>query len=233
VITRDDTRQPETSPRAYRQIRFVPPPGACDLLLVRHGESQPARIDQPFPMADGRADPPLAPEGLQQAELVGARLAAGPPIDAIFVTSLQRTAQTAAPLAARLGLEPRVERELREVGLGEWEGGLYRKMVAENHPIAQQMVAEQRWDVLPSAEPSEQFEARVRGAIERLAQAHPGQRVAVFTHGGVIGQALALASGSGRFAFIGADNGSISQLVVAGPVWAVRRFNDTAHLDRA
>jgi probable phosphoglycerate mutase len=220
-----------TSSKPYRQIRFVPPPGSCDLLLIRHGESQPAHVDRPFAMADGRADPPLAAEGAAQAELVGARLAAGPPIGAIYVTSLQRTAQTAAPLAARLGLVPRVERELREVGLGEWEGGLYRKMVAENHPVAQRMRAEERWDVLPGAEPSEAFAARVRDAIERLARAHPGQRVAVFTHGGVIGQALALATGARPFSFIGADNGSVSELVVAGPAWIVRRFNDTSHLD--
>jgi probable phosphoglycerate mutase len=55
----------------------------------------------------------------------------------------------------------------------------------------------------------------------------------VVTHGGVIGQALALASGSRVFAFIGADNGSISHLVVRGSQWVVRGFNDTAHLDAA
>jgi probable phosphoglycerate mutase len=200
------------------------------LLLIRHGESQRANPDQPFPMTDGRADPELAPEGVRQAGLVAGRLAAGPAIDAIFVTSLRRTVQTAAPLAARLGLEPQVERDLREVGLGEWEGGLYRKMVSENHPVAQHMRAKERWDVIPGAEPSAQFAARVRGGIDRLAAAHPGQRLAVFTHGGVIGQALALASGSRPFAFIGADNGSVSELVVAGQAWVVRCYNDTSHL---
>jgi 2,3-bisphosphoglycerate-dependent phosphoglycerate mutase len=230
VSSHEDSHQP---PAGYRQHRFVPPPGATELLLVRHGESEPAYPDAPFPMTDGRADPGLAPEGIRQAALVAGRLAAGPPIDAIYVTSLRRTAQTAAPLARRLGLEPRVEPALREVGLGEWEGGLYRKMVAEDHPVAQRMRAEERWDVIPGAEPGAEFAARVRGAIARLAAAHPGQRLAVFTHGGVIGQALALASGSRPFAFIGADNGSVSQLVVTGGQWIVRGFNDVAHLDPA
>jgi 2,3-bisphosphoglycerate-dependent phosphoglycerate mutase len=233
----DDARTqapPEAAPAGYRQLRFSPPPGACVLLLVRHGESQRAYPDRPFPVTDGRADPELAPEGVRQADLVAERLASGPAIDAIFVTSLRRTAQTAAPLARRLGLEPRVERDLREVGLGEWEGGgLYRKNVAENHPLAQRMRAEERWDIIPGAEPSAALAARVRGAIERLAAAHPGQRVAVFTHGGVIGQALALASGSRPFAFIGADNGSVSELVITGPMWIVRGYNDTSHLGRA
>ena len=202
------------------------------MLLIRHGESQPARPDQPFPLAGGRADPELAPEGAEQAERIARRLG-GQRIDAIYVSSLRRTAQTAAPLARRLGLDPVADPGLSEVGLGIWEGGLYRKMVADNHPIAQRMLAEERWDVIPGAEPGEEFAARIRGTIERLAAAHPGQRIAVFVHGGVIGQALALASGSRLFAFTAADNGSISEIVVAGPLWTVRRYNDTAHLEPA
>jgi probable phosphoglycerate mutase len=55
--------------------------------------------------------------------------------------------------------------------------------------------------------------------------------VAVFSHGGVIGQLMSQAVGGGRpFAFIGCDNGSISHLVSMGDRWVVRRFNDTAHL---
>jgi probable phosphoglycerate mutase len=214
----------------YRQHRFVPPPGATELLLVRHGESEPAQMDAPFPLTGGRSDPALAPEGAEQAELVARRLAAGPAIDAIYVTSLRRTAQTAAPLARLTGLAPRVEPALCEVGLGDWEGGRYRKMVAESHPVVLRMRAEERWDVIPGAEPAADFAARVRGAVTRLAAAHPGQRLAVFTHGGVIGQLMALASGSRPFAFIGADNGSLSHLVVDGDDWVIRRFNDTAHL---
>ncbi|PRX46735.1 putative phosphoglycerate mutase [Prauserella shujinwangii] len=215
--------------REYRQFRFQPPPEATRVLLVRHGESAPARPDSPFPLVGGQGDPELAPEGRAQAERVGNRLATEP-IDAIYVTPLRRTAETAAPLAERLGLRPSVEEDLREVHLGEWEGGLYRKHLADGHPLAQRLRAEQRWDVIPGAERAEAFAARVRGAVERLAAAHRGHRLAVFTHGGVIGQALALATDSRPFAFIGADNGSISELVIVGETWIVRRFNDTAHL---
>jgi len=184
----------------------------------------------PFALVGGHGDPPLSPLGREQAGQVCARLATAG-IAAIYVTTLCRTAQTAAPLAALLGVEPRLEDGLREVYLGEWEGGLPRKMVAEGHPVSQRMLAEERWEVIPGAEPAAEFAGRVRAAIERLAAAHPGQRVAAFTHGGVIGEALAQASGSRPFAFIGADNASISRLVVSGDRWIVRGFNDTAHLD--
>lgn len=214
----------------YRQFRFTLPPGGTDLLLVRHGESAPAREDEPFALVGGHGDPPLAPTGEQEAELVGERLATLP-IAAIYVTSLRRTQQTAAPLAKRLGLTPVVEPDLREVFLGEWEGGLFRIRVAERHEVAQRMYETQRWDVIPGAESTEDFRARTYAAVQRIATAHPDQRVAVFTHGGVIGQLMSIATGAEPFAFNDADNGSITQLVVADGRWIVRRFNDTTHLE--
>lgn len=206
------------------------PPGATDVVLVRHGASQPYLDGTLFPLVDGHGDPPLSAEGVEQARLVGARLAATR-VDAIYVSTLQRTAQTAAPLAERLGLTPLVEPDLREVYLGEWEGGIFRKMVASGHPVSLRMAAEERWDVIPGAEPSAELAGRVTAAIERIVTAHPGKRVVAVTHGGIIGAILAQATGSRPFAFLGAENTSISRLVVGQDRWVVRGFNDTAHLD--
>jgi probable phosphoglycerate mutase len=222
----------QDEPEEYRQPRFEAPPGSTELLLVRHGESAPARKGVPFRLVDGQADPDLAPEGREQADRVAERLAVAK-IDHIYVTTLVRTVQTAAPLAERLGMTPKIEAGLREVFLGDWEGGLFRQMVAENGEIAQRLWTEQRWDVIPGAEAADSFAARVRAGIERVAGAHPDQTVAVFTHGGVIGQVLALAAQSRSFAFIGADNASISHIVITPQAWIIRRFNDTAHLDPA
>lgn len=216
--------------REYRQPRFRRPPGSTELFLVRHGESEPAVPGRSFDLVDGHGDPALASEGREQAARVADRLT-DQGIEALYVSTLRRTVETAAPLAERLGLVPQVEPDLREVYLGEWEGGLFRQGVAENHPIAQELLAKERWDVIPGAEPHEAFVARVAAAARRIVAAHPGQRVAVFSHGGVIGQLMSQAVGGGRsFAFLGCDNGSISQLVAIGDRWVVRRFNDTAHL---
>ncbi len=117
----------------YRQHRFSAPPGSTELLLVRHGESEPAVPGQDFPMVDGHGDPALAPDGRVQAEQVGERLA-DQGLDAIYVTSLRRTVETAAPLVARTGLTPIVEPGLAEVMLGDWEGGSFRQHTAEGHP---------------------------------------------------------------------------------------------------
>jgi 2,3-bisphosphoglycerate-dependent phosphoglycerate mutase len=155
-----------------RQLKFAAPPGACRLLLLRHGETTPVR---------------------------------------------------------RLGLEPVVEPRLIEIDLGDRDGGECRRRVAAKDPIALRVTAEQRWDVIPGAERMERFAARVRDGIEAVAAAHPVQTVVV-SHGGTIGQALAEASGSRPLAFA-PDNGSISEIVVSGHEWALRRFNDVGHLD--
>lgn len=219
-----------TNSEEYRQFRFTLPPGATEILLVRHGESQPAREDRPFPKVDGQGDPPLAAIGEQQAELVANRLE-HEGLDDLYVTTLRRTHQTAEPLAKRLGVTPTVEAGMREINLGEWEGGLFRIRVAQQHPTAQEMFAKERWDVIPGAESTEDFAARIRESLIRIAAAHTDRRVAVFTHGGTIGQVVAMATGSRPFAFIDADNASITQLVVWDDRWLIRRFNDTAHLD--
>lgn len=199
------------------------------MLIIRHGESQPARPGQAFPLTDGHADPPLDEQGQHEAVHVAERLGREE-ISAVYVTSLQRTQQTAAPLAAELGLTPIVEPDLREVHLGEWEGPTFRIKMRLGDPLAKRLMAEERWDVIPGAEPIDALTSRVRAAITRIADAHPDQRVAVFAHGGVIGMICHLATESRRFAFVGAENGSLTHLVVSGDRWILRRFNDTGHL---
>jgi probable phosphoglycerate mutase len=217
----------------FPQSRFRLPAGASDVLLIRHGESASMPADDSYPRnAEGQADPPLSGEGREQAELLAERLAAVG-IDAIYVSSLRRTHETAAPLAARLGLTPVVDPDLREIFLGEWEGGTFRRLVAERDPRMRRLWHEGSWDVVPGAETGEAFAGRVRGALERVQAAHPDQRVAVVCHGGVIGQAVSLAAGAAPLAFMQCDNSSVTQLVLHGPLWIVRRFNDTAHLGPA
>ncbi len=216
----------------YRQSRFTRPQGGCEIILVRHGESQPADPDHPFDLVDGQGDPPLhVPDGVTQAEQACRRLiGSGEDWAAVYVTTLQRTRQTAQVLLDHLGVEPVVEADLREVHLGDWEGGEFRKRAAEMDPAVVEMWQTQRWDALPGAENDEAFAERVKRGIERIAAAHPDETVAVFTHGGVIGRIMAEASGSRPFAFNGSDNCGITHLVVHEDRWIVRAWNDTGHL---
>ena len=218
--------------QSYPQRAFAVPADATELIVIRHGASAALEQGKPFPLVGGHGDPPLAPDGLRQAEAVAERLG-GEPLGALFVTPLQRTAQTAAPLAAATGLEPAVLADLREVHLGEWEGGEYRIRMAERDPVAMRALTEERWDVIPGGEAMEKLQARVAAGLEAmLAAIGPGRAGAAVLHGGVIGELCRQVTGSRPFAFIHADNGSISRVVAfATGHRLLRSFNDTAHLD--
>jgi probable phosphoglycerate mutase len=212
-----------------RQARFRVPPGATQLLLVRHGESAPVSLDGPMPRCRGQADPALDPVGASEAEAVAERLA-GAPLAAIYHSPLRRAAQTAAPLARALGLEPVEDDDLREVFLGQVDGLNLGMLVQQGDERVRRALREQRWELIPDAEPQAAFAERVRAGIGRIVGRHPGQAVAVFTHGGVIGEVLAQATGATAHAFTQADNGSITHLVASLSRWTVRGFNDTGHL---
>ena len=217
----------------YHQRAFALPPDATEVVVLRHGASAAARPGESHELLEGRGNPPLADTGVQQAVLAAERLA-GERFAGLFVTPLRRTHETAAPLAEATGLEPEVVADLVEVGLGEWEGGEFRIRAQEGDPLVARALAEERWDVLPGAEPAEAIEERVRRGVAHVVErTGPGRSAVAVLHGGVIGELCRLATGARPFAFIHADNCSITRLVVWGDPdrpWMLRSFNDTAHL---
>ena len=216
----------------YAQRAFSLPPGATEIVLVRHGASAHVAPGELFPLTDdGWGDPALAPEGERQVEAVTLRLASEA-ITGLFVSGLRRTLQTAAPLAARLGLEPVVVRDLREVYIGDYEAGVFRIKQNEGDALVARVFAEERWDVIPNAEPIEVFAGRVRSGIETIVAAvGPDAGAVAIVHAGVVAELCRQATGSRPFAFINSDNASITRLVVLNDGrWVLRSFNDTAHL---
>ncbi len=131
---------------------------------MRHGASADAVEGETFEMVEGQGNPPLSETGRHQAERAALRLAQEP-FDALYVTTLRRTAETAEPLVERCGMTPAVEPDLREVFLGEWEGGLLRQKAADRDPLFERIMQEQRWDVVPGAESRSAFGGRLRAAV--------------------------------------------------------------------
>lgn len=228
---------PPTSPASaagpISQLPFSLPPGAIQIVLVRHGSSATHRSDANPATADGYSDPPLAQRGREQAQAVAARLAKGP-VTALFATTLRRTAETAAPLADLTGFPIQVIADLREIHLGEWEPDFSLRLAA-GEPLLRQVRQAGRWDVAPGAESMGAFSRRVAAGLDAVAEATgPGGTGVVFTHGGVIAEACRQVTGSEPLAFLQAENASITRLVrLPSGLRLIRTFNDTAHLDPA
>ena len=138
---------------------------------MRHGETEWNRIGR----VQGLSDIPLNETGREQARHAGRRLAAEH-CDAVATSPLSRAADTAAIVAAEIGLpEPEVVPALVERNYGEAEGLTGAEIDARFGGVVQ------------ARESREQVVDRVRPALLALAERHPDGRVLVVSHGGVIG----------------------------------------------
>ena len=152
-----------------------------ELILIRHGETEWNRQGR----FQGQQDSPLTPAGVAQAEAIGAHLRSQD-IAALYASDLGRTLQTAAPIAAATGLEVIPEAGLRERNLGILEG-LTRPEAEVRHAEAFAAYLARDPDyVLPGGESLRQLEDRSRTVLAALAARHPGQRLAVVSHGGLL-----------------------------------------------
>jgi probable phosphoglycerate mutase len=215
------------------QQRFSMPDGARQIVLVRHGSSVGPTINTLQLGELSLSDPELAPDGHVQAQALAEKLQ-HEPVAHIFITPLQRTHQTAAPLLAKTGLQPIILDDLREIHLGEWEHSFYDHAAAGNPLIAKAYV-EERWDVIPQAENSEHFAQRVsRGIAAIVEKTDPDTTSVAFSHAATISEICRQATNSRPFAFLGVENTSISRLIIRDDgAWQLRSFNDVSHLAHA
>ena len=152
-----------------------------ELLFIRHGETD-WNLQQRF---QGQIDVPLNRTGVAQAERVAARLA-GDPHDALVASDLARARETAAPLASAWRVAASYLEGLREQSFGILEG-LDVPTIKAHHADLWARWLEHRGDfALPGGESLRQFHTRVLATVRELAEAHPGRRLAVVTHGGVL-----------------------------------------------
>lgn len=192
-----------------------------ELVLVRHG--RPHRLE----VVEGRADPSLDDAGHRQAEAVG-RWLAEERIDALYSSPLARARETAEPLARALAIEPTVVDDV-----AEWDRDTNAYIPIEEMEEA----APELWDALLAGDlgalgvdlPA--FLGRVRRGLDGIAAKHPGERVVVVCHGGVINAYLADVLGLDRVLFFAPAYTSVHRVLVARDGRrGVGSMNETAHL---
>jgi broad specificity phosphatase PhoE len=212
---------------------LVPQTGVTELVFVRHG--QPERPG-PNPTRDDYADPPLAALGQAQAKVTAAALAAQP-LTAVYTSNTRRASGTAVPIAEAQGLEPVVYPELREFESFRDvpEGEPVRGWVSETlmRGLSERFVRERSWGCFPFSEGAAAFRNRVASAVETIAAAHRGERVAIVCHGGVINAYVAHIWEIRADVVFNAAHASISRILAAGDRRAVWVLNDFHHLTAA
>lgn len=170
------------------------------MLLVRHGKTPTTGSVLP-----GRASGlHLADEGRAQAEAVAERILAlheartsakdGTGVTAVYASPLERTRETAAPIAKALGLRTKTRRGLLECEFGEWTGReLKELMKLPEWKTVQQHPSGFRF---PKGESFGEMQARIVDSVNELVAEHPGEIVVAVSHADPIKAAVASALGT-------------------------------------
>lgn len=194
-----------------------------ELVLVRH--ALPVRIDA---TPDGRpADPGLAERGHEQAHRV-LRALAHDEVAAAYTSPAARARETAAPLVSALGLRPAVEPGIAEFDADETSYVPVEELRAADDPRWHALVAGdlQHATIDPVA-----FRNRVVAAVEGIVARHPGERVVLFTHSGVLNAYCGHVLGQPRALWFAPAYASVSRIGAARDGRrGVISLNETAHV---
>lgn len=209
--------------------------GATEIYLIRHADALPGVEEVVGGDYDAQA---LSELGRRQAQALGSRLR-DISLAAVYSSPIGRARQTAEAVATPHELDVRIEPELREVALGAIgpaaHDGLPPEEVAKLlkarlREIAVIAVTTGRWESIPGSEPSATLRARMLAAVQRLAIAHPGQRIAAVSHAGSINAYLAALLRLDHDYFFPAANTSVSVVRLKGERSMLFSLNDIAHL---
>lgn len=177
---------------------------------------------------DGAADRAAAGDGAD-SESGGRRGkgASAPKIAAVYASPLERTRETAAPIAHLLGQEVLVDAGLVELDVGDWTG-LELKAARKR----KEWTTIQRYPsgfTFPGGESFVAMQARITGTIDRLRAAHPGQTIVAVSHADPIRAAVAHAMGThlDLFQRVVVSPCSLSAIAYGDDGPAVLTVNDT------
>ncbi|MFD8602832.1 ribonuclease [Streptomyces sp. TSRI0445] len=201
------------------------------LVLLRHGET--ALTPEKRFSGSGGTDPELSAVGRGQAERAAEHFAALGTVQEIVSSPLRRCRETAVAVAARLGLDVRIDESLRETDFGAWEGLTFGE-VRERY--GDDLTA---WLASPDTAPTGGGESfaevaeRIAAARDRLVARYAGRTVLLVTHVTPIKTFVRLALGAPPEALFRMElsAASISTVAYYGDGNAsVRLLNDTSHL---
>jgi probable phosphoglycerate mutase len=206
-------------------------PGVTTLILVRHGQQR--WPTGPNPAASEWVNPPLSDTGRRQAELVGHALA-GDHIDGLYSSHLERAHETGLQIGRHHGIAPTVYEELREIEMYRDvpPGRSVRDVISGPmlRGIQERFVRELSWDVYPFTETSDELRHRVVNTIEGILTMHPGGRVVVACHGGVINSYIGHLLGLGVDIFFRPAHASVSRVLVGDSRRVLLSLNEVHHL---
>ena len=199
------------------------PPRTTLVLLVRHGQTPTTGAVLP-----GRAPGlHLADKGREQAERAAARIGALKKVDAVYSSPLERTRETAAPIAKATGLRVRRDKGLLECDFGEWTGAELKTLM--KLPEWRTVQSRPSMFRFPDGESFAEMQLRISSTVRRLAAEHRGGTIVAVSHADPIKAAVSDAAGAHLDSFqrLVISPCSITALVVGDTSTTVLTVNST------
>jgi alpha-ribazole phosphatase len=202
--------------------------GTTTIYLVRHGAVVGAETRRFI----GHLDVPLSPVGEAQCHALAARLR-GARLRAIYSSDLRRARRSGEIVGRAVGLSPAALPSLREMSMGRWDGLTAAEIEAREPDAFTRWMSGIGHFAFPGGESVADLAERAWPALEQIADAHPGEAVAVVAHGGTNRAILCRAVGLPfeRLLAFGQDYAALTVLERVGGHWSIRRLNESP--DRA
>jgi alpha-ribazole phosphatase len=110
---------------------------------------------------------------------------AGSRVTACYSSDLTRCRTGADILGSHFGCTPVLERDLRELNIGIWEGMTWDEIIAQYPKEWQSRLDDIVHYRVPQGENLLDLAARAMPVVEGIVQRHPGEEVLVVGHGGI------------------------------------------------
>jgi probable phosphoglycerate mutase len=202
------------------------------ILLTRHGHVDGIKPDR----FRGRAELALTERGLAQAEALARRIAANWKPVAVFTSPLQRCVVTGGKIAAACGIASEVREGLGDIDYGAWQMRTHEEVRAEDPEAYRQWRSAPSLTRFPKGESLQDVMARATDVLREVLLRFAGQTVVLVGHDSVNRVLLVQLLDMPMAAYwrLVQDPCTLNEIEVsaAGDV-AVRRMNDTSHLDQA
>lgn len=205
---------------------------STEVLIIRHGQTDWNKMKR----LQGHSDIPLNDKGRQQA-LALAEMLQGETLDGVYSSDLLRAFNTAEEIAKWHQLNVHADPHLRERCYGVFEG-MHPKDIEEQYPESHA-----RWHaadpdhVFPpgerEAESIREFHHRSIAALKRCVEPHPGRKIAIVTHFGIIEAAFRVAHDIplGTRQRMPVLNTSINRFSVLGDEIRMLAWGEAKHLE--
>ena len=197
------------------------------ITLIRHGETEWNLSGR----WQGHADSPLSPRGIAQAEALGERIKVEQ-FDFYYSSDLGRAVHTAKLVGGPSEMVAISNKGLRERDLGVLEGLNTKEMLDRYPDIYKSFRNDGPEFVVPGGESFLQFYERCAASIEEIANKHCGSKIALVTHGGVLGAVFRYVlkidlNADRNFVLL---NCSLNRIEKKEKVWNLVSWGDVAHL---